>query len=413
MFKLAMSYSHWKINPRLVRALVEKSADTIQWLESQGVKFSGIIRHYPNQAPSTFHVIRPPARTGSAVVKALRDSCERLGVQLLCQHEAKKLLTDGKGKITGVLATTKGREVRLNAKSIILATGGFAGNKKLLQKYVPSYDEEEIRNIGLPHQGDGLRMATEIGAAIEGMVTLEMFGPAPAGPHWPLSIYPIIGRPNTIWVNLNGERFADETVTFFFPEAANAISRQPRKTTYTIFDEAIKQRFIEEGLTPHDEISLGNAASSWPEGLDQDLQAQVDKGMVKISPSWSGIAEFIGVPRKVLQNTIDEYTLSCDHGHDEIFAKDREYLIPLRTPPYYAIKCGLGMVTTHGGPKINHRMEVLNLEDTPIRGLYAAGVETGGTDADTYNVLLSGHSFGFTINSGRIAGENAARYAMD
>jgi fumarate reductase flavoprotein subunit len=93
--------------------------------------------------------------------------------------------------------------------------------------------------------------------------------------------------------------------------------------------------------------------------------------------------------------------------------KDRAYLMPLRTPPYYAIKCGLGLVTTHGGVKINHQMEVLNLQDTPIRGLYAAGVETGGTDADTYNVFLSGHSFGFTINSGRIAGENAARYVLD
>ena len=77
MFKVAMSYSHWKINPRLVRALLEKSGDTIQWLEGKGVEFSDIIRHYPNQAPCTFHVVRPPARTGSAVVKALRESCER------------------------------------------------------------------------------------------------------------------------------------------------------------------------------------------------------------------------------------------------------------------------------------------------------------------------------------------------
>ncbi len=413
MFKLAMSFAHWKTNPRLVRALVDKSGDTIRWLESKGVEFAGIIHHYPNQVPLVYHIISPPGRTGSAVVEALRKSCTDLGVRLLCGTEAKRLLTDEKGKVTGVLATTEGKEVSFSTKNVIISTGGFAGNTELLKKYVPSYNEEEIHNIGLPHKGDGLRMATEIGAATEGMVTLEMFGPAPAGPLWPFSIYPIISRPNTIWVNRNGERFADETVTFIFSEAANAIYRQPRKTSYTVFDESIKQSIIEEGLTPHDEISLGNAAKSWPAGLDDDLQSQVGKGLVKISRSWSGIAEFIGATRDVLQHTIDEYNSFCDHGHDEVFAKDREYLMPLRTPPYYAIKCGLGLVTTHGGIKINHRMEVLNLQDIPIRGLYAAGVETGGTDADTYNVLLSGHSFGFTINSGRIAGENAARYVLD
>jgi fumarate reductase flavoprotein subunit len=413
MFKLAMSFAHWKTNPRLVRALVNKSGDTIRWLESKGVEFAGIIHHYPNQVPLVYHIIKPPGRTGSAVVEALSKNCKDLGVQVLCGAEAKKLITDKKGNVIGVSARRGNKEVNISTKSVILATGGFAGNPELLKKYIPSYNEEEIRNIGLPHKGDGLRMATEIGAATEGMVTLEMFGPAPAGPLWPLSIYPIISRPNTIWVNKNGERFADETVTFVFSEAANAIFRQPHKTSYTVFDEKIKQSIIEEGLTPHDEISLGDAAKSWPAGLDDDLQSQADKGLVKISHSWSDIAQFIGATRDVLQHTIDEYNYFCDHGHDEIFAKDREYLMPLRTPPYYAIKCGLGVVTTHGGIKINHRMEVLNPQDVPIRGLYAAGVETGGTDADTYNVLLSGHSFGFTINSGRIAGENAARYVLD
>ena len=413
MFKLAMSFAHWKTNPRLVRALIDKSGDTIRWLESKGVEFAGIIHHYPNQVPLVYHIISPPERTGSAVVEALHKSCTDLGVRLLCGTEAKRLLTDEKGNVTGVLARTQDKEVSIGTKSVILATGGFAGNPELLKKYIPSYDEDEIRNIGLPHKGDGLRMATEIGAATEGMVTLEMFGPAPAGPFWPLSIYPIISRPNTIWVNKNGERFTDETVTFIFSEAANAIYRQPNKTSYTIFDEKIKQGIIDEGLTPHDEISLGDAAKSWPAGLDDDLRSQADKGLVKISQSWSEIAKFIGAARDVLQNTIEEYNSFCNHGHDEIFAKDRECLMPLRTPPYYAIKCGLGLVTTHGGIKINHRMEVLNLQDIPISGLYAVGVETGGTEADTYNVLLSGHSFGFTINSGRIAGENAARYILD
>jgi len=146
--------------------------------------------------------------------------------------------------------------------------------------------------------------------------------------------------------------------------------------------------------------------------VDKELRLQVDKGRVKISDAWDEIAKWIGVAPEVLKSTIDEYNSSCDRGYDEIFVKDRRYLLPLCTPPYYAIQCCLNLLTTHGGIKVNHHMEVLNHQDSPIKGLYAAGVETGGTDSDTYNVNLTGHSFSFTINSGRIAGESATRYVL-
>ncbi len=409
VFKIAMKYAHWKIDPKLVRALVDKSGDTIHWLESKGVKFGGVILHYPNQVPAVFHIVSPPGRTGAAIIKALRKNCTDLGVRLLCQTEAKRLLTDKKGSVIGVLATTKDKELSIQAKSVIIATGGFAGNKELLKKYIPFYDEEEIKQpVGIGHKGDGLRMTTEIGAATEDTTVLEMGGPRFTGP---VSISPFVSRPNTLWVNRNGERFTDETVGFLFSEGANTVNRQPGKTSYTLFDEKIRQSIIEEGLDPLEQITMGN--KSWPAGLDEDLRSQVDKGMVKISDSWDEIAEWIGAAPEVLKATIDEYNFFCDQGNDEIFAKDRGYLRPLRTPSYYAIKCGIHFTTTHGGIKVNHRMEVLNQQDIPIRGLYAAGVDIGGTDADTYNLILSGHSFGFTVNSGRIAGENAARYALE
>ena len=85
----------------------------------------------------------------------------------------------------------------------------------------------------------------------------------------------------------------------------------------------------------------------------------------------------------------------------------------LRNPPYYAIKCCLGFLGTIGGIKINPHMEVLNQQDNPIPGLYAAGVDTGGWESYTYCSLLSGSTFGFAINSGRIAGENAANYIRE
>ena len=93
-----------------------------------------------------------------------------------------------------------------------------------------------------------------------------------------------------------------------------------------------------------------------------------------------------------------------------LLLKDRRYLFPLRNPPYYALKCYQGFLGTIGGIKINHHMEVLDQQDDPIHGLYAAGSITGGWESDTYCLRLSGSAFGFALNSGRIAGENAAVY---
>lgn len=409
VFKMAMDFAHWKTNPRLVRALIDKSGDTIRWLEAKGLKFSGVVPHYPNQVPAFFHVASETRPLGTAVVKALTKSCEELGVRILCQTEAKKLLTNAKGSITGVLARTEDKELSISTRSVIIATGGFAGNTHLLKKYIPSYQESRMRRIGLPHKGDGLRMASEIGAATEDTVTLEIAGPAFAGPR---SISPLIKRPNAVWVNNKGERFTDESVIFHIhSKSANVTFNQPGKTSYVLFDESIKQSIIEDGLNAFENFAM--AGKSWPAGLDKDIQSQVEKGTISVEHSLGKIARWMGVSAKVLQHTIDEYNSFCDRGHDDVFAKDGDYLVPLRTPPYYAIRCDMELVVTHGGIKINQHMEVLNQEETPIPGLYAAGVDTGGTDSDTYNFSLTGHSFGFAVNSGRIAGENAGRYMLD
>ena len=86
--------------------------------------------------------------------------------------------------------------------------------------------------------------------------------------------------------------------------------------------------------------------------------------------------------------------------------------MPLRTPPYYGLKCYQGFLGTIGGIKINHRMEVLDQQEDPIPGLYAGGNDTGGWESDTYSLILSGFAFGFAVNSGRIAGENAAKFVL-
>jgi len=329
-------------------------------------------------------------------------------VRILRQNKAKKLLISEEGKVIGVLAEAKGKEVRITSKSVIITTGGFAGNKELLKRYCPFYSADGIHLKGLPHQGDGLLMAAEAGAATDGMIVLEI------SPHMFLgnSLLSIIfRRPKVIWVNRKGERFTDETVIFSFPETSNSIYRQPGKTAYILFDEKIKQNIFKEGLSSLEEQTVDKG--SWTSGVDKDLRLYAEKGIVKISDSWDEIAKWIGSDLEVLKTTIDKYNTDCDNGYDDIFVKDRKHLLPLRTPPYYAIQNRLSLLVTHGGLKINHNMELLDNQGNSIQGLYAAGNDTGDVDSNSYNIIaLPRHSFGFAINTGRIAGESAAEFVL-
>ena len=134
--------------------------------------------------------------------------------------------------------------------------------------------------------------------------------------------------------------------------------------------------------------------------------------MIRIADSWDDIANWIGAEPEVLIKTIDEYNTFCDHGSDGLFAKDSRYLLPLRSKPFYAIKGDLIFLETIGGIRINERMEVLDENSNIIPGLYAAGVDTGGWEPDTYCDKLSGAALGFSINSGRIAGERAVKHIL-
>jgi fumarate reductase flavoprotein subunit len=250
-------------------------------------------------------------------------------------------------------------------------------------------------------------MAMEIGAATEDLGiahTAGIFYP------WSKYIWPVVQEPNSIWVNKRGERFIDETVGFNHFESANPVYRQPDKISYTLFDAKIIHNIMEKGFVKG--LGLTYVPGARIPDLDKKLQAEAGKGRVKISDSWGEIADWIGAAPEVLKATIAEYNSSCEEGYDKVLAKDPRYLESLNKPPYYAIKSCLRLISTIGGIKINHNMEVLDNGDNPIQGLYAGGVDVGGWSSHTYNVILSGKAFGFAVNSGRIAGENAARYVL-
>ncbi len=400
LFKTAMAYAHWTINPRIVRAYVDKSGDTVRWLEDKGVHVDEVLRFFPNQTPAVWHCLK---RGGVPIIEALVSDCSKLGIPILCDTTVKKITTDEAGKVTGVLVESEGRDLVVAASRGVIASGGFAGNKDMLRKYCSFYGED-VQNAGLPHNGDGIRMAFDLGAGSEALGHVLLAAPRFFGSR---CLAGLVHEPGVVLVNKRGQRFVDEAVAVNHFESAWAIIRQPERACYALIDESAKRYYVENGFGTI--YGIENMSAETIAGMDKDLRSQSEAEKVKIAETWDEIAAWIGARPEALRASVEEYNVCCDEGYDPVFAKDRRYLRALRTPPYYAIKCVVSFTCTLGGIKINHRMEVLDRNDYPIAGLYAVGSDAGGWGPETYDALLTGSAFGWALNSGRIAGENAAQ----
>jgi fumarate reductase flavoprotein subunit len=400
LFKASMDYARWMINPRIIKAFIDKSGDTIRWLEEMGITFEDIPFCYPNQHPRIFHVV---SGHGRKLIHTLQKRCKVMGVKILCETSATKISITENGELTGVFAKQKEKTLSINTKAVVIATGGYSGNKELLKKYYPHYTES-LRLYGKPCPGDGLRIAMEAGAATEGLGAVIAMGPLFEGSNY---VHVVAMECNTVWVNKNGERFINEDI---IPSASsNALNMQPDKISFTLFDSKIKEGFINNGTVKAVEPQRYPAGTKMI-NLDNKLKKEEVKGTVKISRSWKEIAKWIGTDLKTLKKTITEYNRYCNIGQDKEFYKDRRFLQPLKTPPFYALKCTQAYHGTIGGIKINHHMEVINSSNKKIPGLYASGNDAGGWVAGSYPHHLTGTALSFALNSARIAGENAAEY---
>ena len=400
LFKASMDYARWLTNPKIVKAYIDKSGETVQWLQNMGLTFEGIPLCYLNQSPRIYHVM---AGHGHKLIHTMQKRCEELGVQILCSTTGKKIRVNREGKVTGVIAEQKDGTFSIKAGAVVIATGGYSGDKRLMKKYYPHYTET-LRVYGIPCKGDGLRMALEAGAATEGLGAVIAMGPLFEGSNY---VHVVSMESNTVWVNKSGERFVNEDI---IPSASsNPLNMQPHKICFTLFDTKIKQGFINDGIIKAVE-PVPYPAGTRMKNLDEKLRKEEKKGTVRKSRSWNEIAKWIGADPYTLKNTITEYNHYCDRGWDNMFYKNRRFLQPLRTPPFYALRCTQAHHGTIGGIKINHRMEVIDTNNKRIPGLYASGNDTGGWIEGTYPHHLTGTALSFALNSARIAGENVAEY---
>ena len=409
-FEVFMNYTHWRVDANLVRTYLNKSGDTIQWLEDLGVEFVEPAAYFPGSHP-TWHIVKPTSgapgpMAAAAMVKVLVDRGKEMGVQFLFETPVQKLVKQD-GRVAGVIAKNgAGEAIEAAAKAVIVATGGFGDNPEMIKKQTGYEWGTDLFSFRVPgNKGDGMRMAWEAGAlATETNMELVYSMPDDTGVSGALA--QAFRQPH-LMVNLLGERFLRESIVPNITFTGNAISLQRDRCAFVIFDDEIKNGM----KSSFDLLSVVHYVTGAPD-LDTDLQTALDSGnkSVFVADSIEELANKTGIVSGTLAQTIQRYNGYCDRGYDEQFNKEHRYLRPIRKPRYYAGRFGPGAYGSLGGIKINYKAEVIGKDWNPIPGLYAAGTDACSIFGDSYVFILPGNTMGFAVNSGRIAAESAFAY---
>jgi fumarate reductase flavoprotein subunit len=407
-FRNFMEYNHWRVNAALVRTLINKSPDTIEWLKAMGIEFPEVTINMPD-APRTYHVVKGG---GETVIRALVLRAKEKGVTIRVGAPVKRILKQ-KNLPVGVVAEIDDEDIEIACKAVVIASGGYANNKEWIKKYAGFDLDENLLALGnTGKMGDGIRMAWEMGAAQEGMGVLHILRIGPTGPGLPLmNLVEVAAIQPSLWVNPKGERFCDEGIAFYDTSTGNVNSRVKQGYTFGVFDDSIKQHFMEKGI----DRGVGSAyLPGWKlPDLDAELQRLLSLGSTEIlgATSVEKLAVKMGAEPAALRATIQEYNGFCAARRDEQYGKDPTYLRPLKGPRFYAARCHTAFLGTLGGIRINQKTEAVDQYDIPIPGIYAAGLDAGSIHAESYSMRdTSGIASAFAVNSGRLAGENAAEY---
>lgn len=421
VFKAAIDFHHWRANAGVLRTLINESGSTIDWLEDNGVKFKGIKTMFPpEKSLQIWHIYEGH---GAAVVKTLSSNFEKKGGKILTESPVQRLIFNTEGKVSGVVAkNADGETITVNAKSVILATGGFASNKAMLDKYVPDSSApgmvEKVMYRGPivdGRTGDGINMALTAKAGLAGMDTLAGNSPylpyEPAihqfnGPDYLKQTRAALSQP-FLWVNRHGERFYNESAGSSFSDVYNAMTSNGG-VMYSVFDEAMKQRMIASGpLIPFNAIVVPGQKMT---ALDEGLRKGAEMGFAFKADTLDELAKKIGVPAAALKGSVKQVNEFAAKKSDPEFGRKPEHLVRFNTEkgPYYALKGIRAFFLTLGGVQVNRNMQAMTVNGDVIPGLYVTGQDIGGLYDSTYDLLAEGSASSFALSSGRIAARHIA-----
>ena len=393
------------IDDGMASTLVREAAPTIEWLRDQGVRFTLMTGRQANEVDGKLVFYGGLTVEAVGAGKGLSDqefeAADRVGVDIRYGCKVADLLRDGR-RIVGVEVWTDDAVEQIEGDAILLAAGGFEANTEMRTRYLgPGWDMAKVRGTRY-NTGDAIRAAIDAGAQPFGnwsgahAVAWDLNAP-PTGNRIVADLYQKHSYPYGLIVNLDGERFVDEGAdirNYTYAKYGRAILAQPERVAFQLFDQRTAHLLRDEYH------------------VRQATMVQADTIV--------GLAGSLGVDVDGLQRTVDEYNQACpEHGVDDfnpstldgvgtrdVVPPKSNWALPFDSPPYlgYAVTCGITF--TFGGLRIDPRSgQVLDTEDRPMAGLYAAGELVGGLFYNNYaggSGLMAGSVFG------RIAGRSAA-----
>ena len=368
-------------DPELVETLCANSADAIDWLDEHGITLHNVSSFGGASVKRIHRPVNAEGKTvsvGSYMIPLLQENCEKAGVKMMLDTTATEILTDANGAAVGVKATgASGETVTVNAKAVVLASGGFGANLDMVVKYKPELKGFMTTNApGI--QGQGIEMAQAIGAATVDMDQIQIHPTVEA--NTAALITEGLRGDGAILINEEGQRFIDEVGTRDVVSAAEIA--QTGSYSWLVVDQA-----------------MADASSV--------IQGYIKKGYTVTGATYEELGKAMGVDAAAFAETMEKWNGYVEAKNDPDFGRT-SFANPLNTAPYYAVKVTAGVHHTMGGLKINANTEVLNEKGEVIPGLFAAGEGTGGVHGAN---RLGGNAVADFTVFGRIAGAAASDYA--
>ncbi|MFM9969152.1 MAG: FAD-dependent oxidoreductase [Burkholderiales bacterium] len=386
---------------------VNETEDLYDWPGRDSLGWAGIesvdgFDHYPWVTGGS---------KGQLLIRVLERNIEERGLEICFDTPATRLLCSEESnrmrQVTGVMVRHNGRETAIQAKGgVVLATGGFEFNQKMLRDYLEIPVLLPMGHAG--NTGDGINMSIEAGAALWHMWHVHgSYGyklpNLPVAVRNPLGGARNPGRPLAwILVDQQGNRFTNElprapqdTLSRPLGRLNEETGRHDRIPAWMIFDESARQR----GPIGRPVASQAEHRYEW----SKDNSAEIKKGWIKQASTVDALAKLMGVDASLLVRTVDTWNRDVAAGEDTRHGRPAASMVAIDAPPFYAIEVWPVVSNTQGGPVHDEAQRVLDTHGQPIPGLYAAG-ELGSYFGHIY--LLGGN-----ITEGLAGGHLAAQGA--
>lgn len=409
-FKASMEYHHYCNNPRIARRYYNTAGSHVDWCMDHGMKLRALLASW-SDVPS-WHVYDGK---GKVAIETFAAYSEGKGAEILTETPAVKLLDDGAGTATGVIAKTKdGSYIQINAKAVVMACGGYPCNREMMETYTGSvfYEgEDPVKRdnsyFGTEGRvGDGIIMGQSIGADLfrVGAVMADFSAIGGTRMDEENVCRNVLLVAPTLIVNERAKRFCSEGLINDFVSWGECMTTQLKNFQICDYDFVVQQS---KGVIA-DCSGVAQKGTPYPDAV-KEIDEYIEQGdlMIYKADTIEELAGKMGLDAETLKDTVDHYNEMCDAGHDDDFCKEPEYLIPVKTAPFYGIITHPMYMTTVGGLRIDERARVLDGEGNVIKGLYATGSDAGGLYGYSYDVkVAAGSQQNFCVASARWAIED-------